>query len=85
MSVWSRSSASVIDEATRERVAETMRSSSVVVNDTDSLPLARGVATSVPVDTTTSSGSGPESQNVTPTRAAVGGKSRTPIRSRNLM
>ena len=43
-----------------------MRSSSVVVNDTDSLPLARGVATSVPVDTTTSSGSGPESQNVTP-------------------
>ncbi len=50
MSVWSRSSPSVIDEATRERVAETMRSSSVVVNDTDSLPLARGVATSVLAD-----------------------------------
>ena len=47
-------------------------------------PLAREVATSVPAGTRTSSGSGAESQNVTPPRAAVGGKRRTPISSRNL-
>ena len=47
-------------------------------------PLAREVATSVPAGTRTSSGSGAESQNVTPPRAAVGGNRRTPISSRNL-
>ena len=83
--MWSRSSPSVTDDATRERDVETMRSSCVVVNETGSVPLERGVATSVPDGTTTSSGSGAESQNVTPARAAVGGKRRTPIRSRNLM
>jgi hypothetical protein len=49
-----------------------MRSSPAVVNETGSRPLARDVATSDPAGTSTSSGSGADSQKVTLTRRSAG-------------
>jgi len=48
-------------------------------------PSVRGVATSTPCGTTTLVSWGADSQNVTLVVAAVGGNSRTPMSSRNLM
>ncbi len=62
----------------------TMASCSEVVKTTASSVSVRMVATSVPARTTTGSGRGAESRNVTSVRAAVGGWSRTPIRSRKV-
>ena len=55
----------------------------MVPNTTGSSSGVRRVATSVPAGTRTTSRCGAESQNVTGTRAAVAGNSRTPISSRN--
>jgi hypothetical protein len=59
-------------------------SSSSVVNTTGSASV-RGVATCVPAGTSWGSCWGADSQKVTGTRAAVGGFSRNPKSSRNLM
>ncbi len=58
--------------------------SSRVVKMIASSVAVRTVATCVPAATRTTSACGVESQNVTSPRAAFGGKSRTPISSRNL-
>ncbi len=69
----------------RSRVSRhgTIARSDTVVKTTASSVVVRSVATSAPAGITTSCSCGPESQNVMPPRAAAGGKSRTPIRSRN--
>jgi hypothetical protein len=54
-----------------------------VVKTTGSLTSVRGVATSVSARTSTGWGCGADSQNVTRPRAAAGGRSSTPISSRN--
>ena len=56
----------------------------MVVKTIASSVSVRIVATCVPPAIRTASGCGAESQNVTSPRAAVGGKRRTPISSRNL-
>ncbi len=59
---------------------------SVVVKATaEPTASVRGVATSTPTGTTTEISWGADSQNVTRVVAAVGGNSRTPMSSRNLM
>ncbi len=59
----------------------TVRSASVAKATASSVSV-RLVATSVPAGSTTASGCGAESQNVTSARAAEGGKRVTPSRSR---
>ncbi len=58
-------------------------SSRVVLNTTGSLTSVRGVATYVSARTSTGCGWGADSQNVTDPWAAAGGRSSTPISSRN--
>ncbi len=61
----------------------TIGSSLVVANTIASVNSVLTVATSVPAGSDTVSTCGADSQNVTRARAAVGGNSRTPSRSRN--
>ena len=62
----------------------TISSSRVVLNTIGSATSVRAVATWVSVRTITGCGCGADSQNVTSPRAAAGGRSSTPISSRNL-
>ena len=62
-----------------------IRSSSTVANTIASSMSVRTVDTSVPGWIGMMLTAGVASQNVTGTRAGVGGSSRTPISSRNLM
>ncbi len=82
--MWSSTLGGAMLEATRERVHGTMASASRTVKEMASLSSVRKVATSVPAGTSTVAGWTADSQKVASTLAAVGGNSRTPIRSRNL-
>ena len=61
----------------------TMSRSRVVPNTIGSWMSVRGVATSVSARTSTGCGCGADSQKVTAPRAGAGGRSSTPISSRN--
>ena len=67
----------------RENEHGTISSSRVVLNTIGSATSVRAVATCVSVRTMTGCGCGAESQSVTSPRAAAGGRSSTPISSRN--
>ena len=62
-----------------------MSRSLTVENTTGSATSVRGVATSVSRRTTTVCGCGADNQKVTLPLAAAGGRSSTPMSSRNLM
>ena len=83
-SVWSTTLGASTLEATRERWQGTIARSSMTVNEIPSCVSVRSVATSVPTGTRTASFCAADSQKVTSTLAAVGGKRRIPISSRNL-
>ncbi len=85
-SVWSLTSFSPAScEARRERELGTIGRSPMVVKTIASSVSVRKVAACVPGRIWMVDACGPASQNVIAARAAVGGKSRTPINSRNLM
>ena len=85
-SVWSLTSFSPpSEEASRESEQGTIGKSPMVVKTIASSVSVRKVAAWVPGRIWMVPGCGPASQNVIAARAAVGGKSRTPISSRNLM
>jgi hypothetical protein len=82
--VWSTGGSVSTSElvATWAHAQGTMGSLSATVKITGSVPSSRRLAICVPACTTTGSSCGAESRNVTSQRAADGGNSRTPIRSR---
>ncbi len=82
-SEWSRTWLRAMLEAARPSEQVTMGSSRVVLNTIATSVWVRTVATWVPTGMRTVSGCGADSQKVTSARAAVGGKRRTPMSSRN--
>ncbi len=82
-SVWSAPAPRASTVRRPTSVVGTTDSGRTVPNTTGSASGVRRVATSVPAGTCTTSRWGADSQNVTGTRAAVAGNSRTPISSRN--
>ncbi len=80
-SLWSACWPSTAVAATASSQGTIDRSASVV--NTTGSDSVRAVATCVPAGTTSAAVCDADSQNVTGTRAAVGGRRRTPSRSRN--
>ena len=82
--VWSTGSCPTRAAPVRANEHGTMLSSRAVEKTTGSWTSVRGVATCVSVRTRTGCGWGADSQNVTRPRAGDGGRSSTPMSSRNL-
>ena len=75
---------SIIEPTPAASEVATIGRSSVVLKTIGGCSPVRTVATWVPAGMVTVAGCGAESQNVTGACAAVGGKRRTPMSSRNL-